>query len=96
MKDQKFTNSHSARTGSPPHPSFLKAAKKTSKKKTKAAKRTSKKKTKPKFVESELNVKASKELEEEVRAELEEEKEEKSIANLIAKNGVCPEENNET
>ena len=79
MKDQKFTNSHSARTGSPPHPSFLKAAKKT----------------KPKFVESELNVKASKELEEEVRAELEEEKEEKSIANLIAKNGVCPEENNE-
>ena len=85
MKDSKFTNSHSARTGSPLHPSFLKAAKKTSKKKAK-----------PKFVESELNVKASEELEEEVRAELEEEKEEKSIANLIQESGVYPEENNET
>jgi electron transfer flavoprotein alpha/beta subunit len=91
MKDSKFTNSHSARTGSPLHPSFLKAAKKTSK----AAKKTSKKKTKPKFVESELKVKASKELEEEIRAELEEDKEEKSIANLIQESGVCPEENNE-
>jgi hypothetical protein len=50
----------------------------------------------PKFVESQLHVQASDELEAEVRAELEEEKEEKSIANLIKESGVCPEENNET
>ena len=48
-----------------------------------------------KFVESQLNVRASDDLEEEVRAELKEEKEEKSIANLIQESGVCPEENNE-
>mgnify|MGYP003149010878 CR=1 FL=1 len=48
----------------------------------------------PKFVESRLHVKASNELEEQVRAELEEEKEEKSIANLIAESGVCPPEEN--
>ena len=50
----------------------------------------------PKFVESQLHVRASDDLAEEVRAELEEEKEEKSIASLISQSGVCPEENNET
>jgi len=50
----------------------------------------------PKFVKSQLHVKPSDDLAEQVRAELEEEKEEKSIANLIAESGVCPEENNET
>ena len=51
----------------------------------------------PKFVESHLHVRPSDDLEEQVRAELEEEKEDKSIANLITESGVCPqEENNET
>jgi len=49
----------------------------------------------PKFVESQLHVRASDDLEEEVRAELKEKKEEKSIANLIQESGVCPEGNNE-
>lgn len=48
----------------------------------------------PKFVDSELHVKPSEDLEEQVKAELEEEKEEKSIANLINESGVCPKENN--
>jgi len=50
----------------------------------------------PKFVKSQLHVKPSDDLAEQVRAELEEEKEEKSIANLINESGVCPEEKNET
>jgi len=50
----------------------------------------------PKFVESRLNVRASDDLEEEVRAELEEDKEEKLIANLITESGVYKKENDET
>ena len=38
----------------------------------------------PKFVKSELKVTASEELEEEVKAELEEDHEQKSIASIIA------------
>ena len=49
----------------------------------------------PKFVESRLRVKPSDDLEKQVRAELEDEKEEKSMASLISESGVCPKENNE-
>jgi len=50
----------------------------------------------PKFVESKLKVKASPQLQEEVQAELEKEKQEKSIASLISESGVFRKENNET
>tara|TARA_R110000824_G_scaffold205561_1_gene390460 strand:- start:2271 stop:2438 length:168 start_codon:yes stop_codon:yes gene_type:complete len=50
----------------------------------------------PKFVESKLRVKASPQLQEEVQAELKKEKEEKSIASLIAESGVFRKEDNET
>jgi len=49
----------------------------------------------PKFVDSELNITPSEELEEEIEAELEEEHEEQSIANLIEEQEDEEEESDE-